>query len=741
MAITYNEQTRVFSVETEHTGYYIGIVDDEGFVAHIHYGKRLTGDDELPQLLRLRESPLAPSQNERDRCAFYDTLPWEYPCGGTGDFRESCLNVLNARGQSGAQLRFERYELINGKPALAGLPATFAANVTDCQTLLLHCIDCEISLRVTLRYSVFAGVDAVLRSAELHNCGTEPLTVTKAYSVCLDMDDRGFDFISLQGAWGRERHIERTPLHHGKTSISSLRGETSLQANNFFALAARSADYDAGEVYGFSLIYSGNFLSQAEMTQFNAVRAVTGIHSEGFSWRLLPGESFAVPEAALVYSAQGLGKMQRTFHDLWRGHLLRGAWKDRERPVLINNWEATYFDFTTEKLLAIAEKAAASGIELLVMDDGWFGKRNRDDSSLGDWVVNEEKLAGGLARLANGVGALGMKLGLWFEPEMVSPDSDLYRAHRDWAIAVSGRTPTQSRAQYVLDLSRADVRDYVFNAVSAVLRSAAIAYVKWDMNRALTDVGSAVLPPERAGELHHRYVLGVYELQERLLTAFPDLLLENCSSGGGRFDPAMLYYSPQIWCSDDTDAIERLAIQEGTALVYPPATMGAHVAACPNHACGRSTPFMTRAFVALAGTFGYELDITTLSPDEAAQIPHQVALYKRYNALVRTGDYYRVASFAQNHEWDAWLIAAKDRSCVLLTVVQVLNHPNYRSRKIPLPVGALSDDARYRVTRETSDGTADDLGEWSATTLCNAGFLLPRQWGDFQSALVLFERM
>lgn len=734
---TYNEEKRVFSIETEHAGYYIGIVDAEGFVAHIHYGKKLSAGDDLQHLLRIHEPPFVPSQNAGDACVFNDAFPWEYPCGGTGDFRESCLNVSNSFGQSGAKLCFERYEILSGKPALEGLPATWGSEA-DCMTLLLHCVDAELSLRVTLSYSIFAGIDAVARSVRIQNASSEPLLLTKAYSACLDMDDKGFDFISLHGSWARERHIERTSLHHGKCAVSSLRGETSHQENNFFALAERNASYNHGEVYGFCLVYSGNFLSQAELTQFESVRAVTGIHSEGFSWRLLPGESFVTPEAVLVYSGEGLGGMQRGFHRLWKTHLIRSAWQNKERPVLINNWEATYFDFTAEKLLSIAKTAAACGIEMLVMDDGWFGKRNAPKGSLGDWTVNEKKIPCGLNRLAEDVNKLGMKFGIWFEPEMVSPDSDLYRAHPDWAIAVHARKPTQCRNQFVLDLSRADVRDYVFESVAKILRSANISYVKWDMNRQLTDLGSAALPKERAGELLHRYVLGLYELQERLVTEFPEILLENCSGGGGRFDAGMLYYSPQIWCSDDMDPIERLAIQEGTALAYPPSAMGAHIAASPNHSCGRETPFMTRAFVALSGTFGYELDITKLRETAISLIPHQVELYKRVNPLVRNGDYYRIASYNENHEWDSWLFVSPSKDEALLTVVQALNHPNFHSRKVQLQ--GLQEDTKYQASMESSDGRQSKLGEWTGSTLMNAGLVIPRFWGDFQSALVFLKK-
>ena len=733
MNISFDEKSKVFSIETENTGYYIGLVDKEQFVGHIHYGKKLSTRDNIFSLLRTAENPKIPSVNERERLSFYDTFPSEYPCGGIGDFRESCLNVKNSSGQSAVILNYRSHDILNGKPLLEGLPATWGSD-RDCMTLLLHCIDPVLNLHITLSYSVFKGIDAVIRSVSIENKGQEPVTLTKCYSACLDMENKDFDFISLHGSWARERHIDRTPLFHGKLAVTSVRGETSHQEHSFMALAEHTATQNRGDVYGFSFIYSGNFTAQAQLDQFDSVRAVVGINDENFAWRLEPAERFTAPEVAIVYSDEGIGKMSRSFHDLWRAHLIRGEYRDKMRPILINNWEATYFDFNTQKLLEIAKQASHDGIEMLVMDDGWFGKRNSDNISLGDWVVNETKLPGGLNYLVSQVNKLGMKFGIWFEPEMISPDSDLYRAHPDWAIAVQNRPAGLCRAQYVLDLSRKEVCDYVYDRISTILHSANIEYVKWDMNRQLSDLGSASLPSERQGELFHRYVLAVYALQDRLIKEFPHLLLENCSGGGARFDAGMLFYSPQIWCSDDTDAVERLEIQEGTSLVYPLCAMGAHVSTCPNHACGRTTPFRTRGFVALAGTFGYELDITKIAADERALIPEQIALYKKYNPLVRTGDYYRIASYSENKEWDCWSVVSKDKRECLVTLVQVLNHPNFHSRRVYLE--GLCAEREYSISFEDSYGNRNELGTWSGQTLMNAGLLMPRLWGDFNSQLI-----
>lgn len=531
----------------------------------------------------------------------------------------------------------------------------------------------------------------------------------------------------------------RRPLAFGKQIVSSFRGESGHQDHPFLAVMGRDAGQEQGEVWAMHFVYSGNFVAEAEVSQFGSVRLLMGIHPEGFEWVLKPGETFVTPEVVCVYSDEGLGKMSRIFHDLYRGHLIRSPYLHRKRPILINNWEATYFDFDTEKLLAIAREAKQRGIEMLVMDDGWFGDRNIDEGSLGDWEVNEKKLPGGLSYLAEQVRALGMEFGIWFEPEMISPASGLYQEHPDWAIAIPGRTPGLARNQYVLDISRREVRDCIMEQMFAVLHSANIKYVKWDMNRPLSDLGSAALEPDRQGELYHRYVLGMYEMQERLLAEFPQLLLENCSGGGARFDPGMLYYSPQIWCSDDADAIERLAIQEGTSLVYPLSSMGAHVSVCPNHTVGRSTPFETRGFVALAGTFGYELDITKLSEEDKEMVGRQTAMYHKFNDLVREGDYYRIASYGDNHLYDCFQVVSKDKKESLVFYVQVLGEPNRHSRILRLQ--GLDGTAVYHLYEVDMQGDAESIVKdtdkaYSGQLLENGGIILERLWGDFRAKLI-----
>jgi Alpha-galactosidase len=724
MGIAYDMKSRTFKLDTPASTYVIGIVDDENFIGHVYYGKRVP-DEDLTYLLRTQEPPFTPSVNDRERVAFLDSFPMEYPTHGLGDFREDCLSVRTGAGHSACGLRYRSHRIYAGKPRLEGLPATFGGE-KDCTTLELLAEDPILRLQVTLLYTAFEKLDVITRSVKVKNASRESVGLTKVFSACLDMDNRGFDLITLHGAWARERQIQRQPVGYGKQSVSSVRGESSHQDHPFLALAEMTATQDRGEVYGMHFVYSGNFLAQAELSQFDTVRAVMGIHPSDFCWLLEPGETFTAPEAVLVYSDEGIGGMTRTFHDLYRGHLIRGEYRDRPRPVLINNWEATYFDFNTEKLLSIAREASRLGIEMLVMDDGWFGSRSSDNCALGDWKVNEQKLPGGLRYLVDEVNQLGMQFGIWFEPEMISPDSDLYRAHPDWAIQIPGRTPSLSRCQYVLDFSRREVREYVYESVRAVLKSANITYVKWDMNRQLSDLGSSALPAGRQGELFHRYVLGVYELQERLITEFPHLLLENCSGGGARFDPGMLYYSPQIWCSDDTDAVERLSIQEGTAMLYPLSTIGAHVSDCPNHTVGRSTPFETRGYVALAGTFGYELDVTRIPQEDRDRIPAQVAMYHQYNGLIRRGDYSRIASFAENHVFDCWQVTSKDKTEALVTFIQVLGRPNVHSMRIRLK--GLDENTRYRV-----EGTEQVL---SGAALMRAGVNVAGLTGDFQGKLI-----
>ncbi len=722
--ITFPEDITMFQLDAKDTSYIFGVID-EGYLVHGYFGKKICGDD-LTYLLRLTENPWVPKTNMRDKGTFMDATAFEYPCHGTGDYREPCLMVMDDEGMTATDLRYVSHKVYKGKPALEGLPATFA-NENEAETLEITCIDKHTGLEAVLVYTVFNDLDVITRSVRLKNTGTAPLNVKRVLSMCVDFDNDSYDMITLNGSWARERCMERCRLHHGKQGIDSVKGESSHQNNPFMALVSHNADEDCGEAYGFNFVYSGNFFAQAEVTQHKYTRAVMGINHFDFNWLLEPGEEFVAPEVVMVYSDKGIGKMSRTFHDLYRQHLIRGEYRNKRRPILINNWEATYFNFDTDKLIGIAEQASKLGIEMLVMDDGWFGHRDSDNSSLGDWFVYEKKLKGGLKHLVDEVNKLGMKFGIWFEPEMISPDSELYQKHPEWAIQVRGRDMTMSREQYVLDYSNKEVRDCVYGMMKDILDNANIEYIKWDMNRQLTEVGSTSLPKKRQRELWHRYVLGVYDLMNRLTTDYPHILLENCSGGGARFDPGMLYYSPQIWCSDDTDAIERLKIQHGTTICYPASAMGAHVSDCPNHTVGRSTPFSTRGNVAMVGTFGYELDVTRIPQEDRDAIPAQIAEFNKYNPIIRTGDQYRIGNVFEDNTWDAWIFVAKDKSEAVFTFVQVLGRPNYRSRRIKLK--GLDPKSAYKnmETGEVLNGCA----------LMNSGIFVSLD-GDFKSKTVHF---
>jgi alpha-galactosidase len=724
MSIKFFEKHKVFKLDGKNTSYIIAIVDEEQFLGHVYFGKKIV-DENVNYLMRTEEAPFVPSKNNRDRVCFYDSFPMEYSTHGIGDFRETCLAVKDIKGHTACKLQYRSHRIFGGKEKLSGMPATFG-NEKECTSLEITCIDKDLNLEVVLAYTVFEELDAITRSVRVKNCCDNSITITKALSMCVDFEGIDYDMISLHGSWARERHISRRKVTYGTQAVSSIRGESSHQDNPFIALLDRSATEDSGNVYGFNFVYSGNFLAQVEGCQFDTTRVQMGINPIDFSWLLEANEEFVAPEVVMVYSDEGIGKMTRTFHDLYRNHLIRGKYKDKKRPILINNWEATYFDFNTEKLLAIAKEASKVGIEMLVMDDGWFGHRNSDNSSLGDWIVNEDKIQGGLKYLVDEVNKLGLEFGIWFEPEMISPDSDLYRKHPDWCIHIEGRTPALCREQYVLDLTRKEVVDYIYESLKKVLSSANIKYVKWDMNRQLTDLGSDNIPAERNGEIFHRYMLAVYEMMDRLTTDFPDLLLENCSGGGARFDPGMLYYSPQIWCSDDTDAIERLKIQQGTAMVYPLSAMGAHVSDCPNHTVGRTTSFETRGYVALSGTFGYELDITKISQEDRDMIPKQIAMYHKYNDLVRSGDYYRIANFSENNSFDSYEVISKDKKEVLITCIQVLGRPNYHSRRIKLK--GLIEHAMYR-NEETNE-------VYSGGALMHAGMNVTNLHGDYSGKII-----
>ncbi|XEC93563.1 alpha-galactosidase [Paenibacillus tarimensis] len=721
MGILYDAKQRLFHLQSRDTSYVFQIVND-GYPAHLYWGKRVRG----LQLARLLETPFSvsfsPSTDPGDPSFSLDTLPHEYPGYGNSDFRMPAYQVQLPNGSTVTDLRYETHVIHSGKPALKDLPATYAEQDEEAQTLELTLKDRLTGLNVVLTYTVFENYDAIARSARLINEGSEPLRLLRAYSMCLDMPDDRYEMLHLSGAWARERYVHKRGLEPGLQAVESRRGSSSHCQNPFIALLAKGADEDHGDVYGISLVYSGSFFAGIEVDQFHSARVAAGINSFDFSWLLEPGESFQTPEAVLVHSSEGLGGMSRSYHDLYRSRLCRGQFRDRTRPILINNWEATYFNFNAEKIAAIAKAGQELGIELFVLDDGWFGQRDNDTTSLGDWYVDRNKLPDGLDHLVQRVRKLGMQFGLWFEPEMVSPESELYRAHPDWCLHVPDRRRTTARSQLILDLSRADVRDYIVKSVSDILSSAPITYVKWDMNRNMTEIGSALLPAERQRETAHRYMLGLYEVLERITSAFPHVLFESCSGGGGRFDPGMLYYMPQTWTSDNTDAISRLKIQYGTSIVYPVSSMGAHVSAVPNHQVHRMTPLETRGDVALSGNFGYELDLTAFSEEEREIVKGQVALYKEVRHLVQFGDMYRLSSpFEENDT--AWMFVSKDKTEAFAVYVTVLKEPYAPLGRFRLK--GLDPSLNYSLDGEE--------GLYSGDELMYAGLRTPQFKGDFGS--------
>lgn len=662
MPIKYMEKEQLFKLDGGNASY-IFEIGPGGYLLHLYYGPYLPDANVKHMKYRGSFASFSPNSPDVDLGDFTaDLAPMEYSCNGTGDFRISALQVRGPAGDSCTDIRYVSHEITKGKPELKGLPALFAKD-EEAETLSIVAEDKVTGLRAVLLYTVFEQLPAMCRSVRLVNASSEAMDVERVYSCCLDLPGMDYEMTNLYGQWFKERSVAKRRLQHGLQGIHSKRGSSSHNHNPFIALAKNGATEEFGEVYGFNLVYSGNFDMQVEVDQRHTARLIGGINPADFGWHLEPGEEFTAPEMVMVFSDKGMGEMSRIFHRLYRQHLLRGLWADIRRPVLINSWEAAYFDFDDDKLVAFAEEAAKMGIEMLVMDDGWFGHRNKDNSSLGDWFVNENKLKGGMSGLIERVNALGLKFGIWYEPEMISPDSELYRAHPDWCLHARGRQCSLAREQLVLDMSRQEVRDNIFRQMYSVLANNKIDYVKWDFNRNLTEAASAALPPNRQKEIFHRFVLGTYELMDRFVKAFPNILFENCSGGGGRFDPGMLYYSPQIWCSDNTDAIERLTIQFGTSMCYPVSTMGAHVS-------GRDrTPIATRAAVALCGSFGYELDPRELTDEEKEEVRGQIEQYNKYNNVIHKGDMYRIIDPNENHFHCAWQFVSPDKSESLVTVV------------------------------------------------------------------------
>jgi alpha-galactosidase len=729
VSISYDSKLKLFHLQGKSISYAFQIVQG-GFLAHLYFGKKVRGDY-LHRLLVPRWRPsFSPNPFPEEPLFTLDTLPQEYPSYGTSDFRHPAYQVQLENGTTVTEFTFFSYTIVSGKPKLAGLPATYTESDDEAETLEIILRDETAGLELILGYTVFSEHNVVARTSRMRNIGKHSVDVLSLLSASIDLPHHDYEFVHLAGAWVRERHIVKRPLAPGMQSIDSKRGSSSHQNNPFIALASKGASEQVGEVYGFNLVYSGNFIAQAEVDQFATTRVSIGLNPFDFRWRLEPEQIFQAPEAILAFSDEGFGGLSRTYHRLYRTRLCRGKFRDKVRPILINNWEATYFDFDANKIEEIARAGKELGLELFVLDDGWFGKRDSDNCSLGDWTVDQNKLPNGLTDLAERIQAMGMEFGLWFEPEMVSPDSDLYRSHPDWCLHVPNKRRTEARNQLVLDFSREDVRNYIYEQISTILRSASISYVKWDMNRNMTEIGSALLPPELQKETAHRYMLGLYELLERITSEFPDVLFESCSGGGGRFDPGMLFYMPQTWTSDNSDAIERLKIQYGTSMVYPVSTMGSHVSAVPNHQVERITSLAVRGHVAMSGNFGYELDLSKMSEAEKAIVREQVTEYKEIRQLVQQGDMYRLLSPFEGNE-TSWMFVSDDKAEAYMVYVRVLAIPNAPITRLRLK--GLDPDKLYALNKSDVLYRGDEL--------MYAGLVIPELKGDFTSVTFHFSEL
>ena len=719
MAITFNETTRIFTLTTAHTTYQMQ-ADAQGYLLHLYYGARTAG--EMDYLLNYGDRGFSGNPNSAgsDRTYSLDALPQEYPSLGTGDFRNYALNIENADGSQCCNPVYITHEIAAGKYTLKGLPFV-RAEENEAETLKIILEDPVTKVELHLLYGVLEKEDIITRSVIIKNAGKAPVTVKKAQSACLDFLHGDYDLIKFYGRHAMERNMERMPVSHESTRIGS-RGTSSHQYNPGVILAGKNTNEDSGSCYGMLFVYSGNFLVEAEKDQYDQTRIQMGLTDELFAYPLEAGAEFTAPEVILSYTNKGLSRLSQQYHHCIMNHICQGKYVHANRPVLINSWEAAYFDFTGDTIVELAKEAKALGIDMVVMDDGWFGKRNDDNSSLGDWYVNEEKLGGTLTKLIERVNVEGVKFGIWIEPEMVSEDSDLYREHPDWAITIPGRKPVRSRNQLVLDFSRKEVRDEIFKRICAVLDQGNVEYIKWDMNRSLADI--------YAPNVTYDYVLGVYDFLEKLTNRYPDILIEGCSGGGGRFDAGMLYYTPQIWCSDNTDAINRTRIQYGTSFFYPVAAMGSHVSAVPNHQTGRVTSMHTRGVAAMSGTFGYELNPALLNAKEKAEIRAQLAQYREYQELIREGDYYRLSNPFQDN-FAAWMVVSDDRSKALVSVIRLTAEANPPAAYVTLK--GMEEDAFYR---EKTTGKV-----YPGAALMEAGILLPAAVSEYEAYQIELERV
>lgn len=746
MPIKFHEKSKEFHLYNEQISYIIKVMGNEQ-PGHVYYGKRMTDRESFGHMIEYARRDMAAYPFEGNSTFSLEHLKQEYPAFGSGDTRYPAFELEREDGSRAVDFKYRTHRIFAGKRRLKGLPAVYVENEDEADTLEIVLEDRLINTKIILSYTIFKDRPVITKHVRFVCNHAEGITLLNCMSGCLDLPDKEYEMLDLTGAWLRERHVHTHELNYGVQSVYSMRGCSSHQFNPFLMMKRKNADESDGEVLGFSLIYSGDFLAQAEVDNFDVTRVVMGIHPNEFRWELKAGEEFQTPEMVMVYAENGMNEMSQVYHELYRSRLARGTWRDRERPILINNWEATYFDFDEEKILDIAGRAKEIGVELFVLDDGWFGKRNQDNCSLGDWYPNLEKLPGGITGLSHKIEDLGMKFGLWFEPEMTNKDSDLFREHPEWILADLRRNYCHSRNQYVLDFSKKEVVDYIYLQMRKILKEAKVSYIKWDMNRSFSEVFSNGKQKNEQGKVRHKYILGVYELYERLIQEFPDILFESCASGGARFDPGMLYYAPQAWTSDNTDAVDRIKIQYGTSFVYPVSSIGSHVSASPNHQVFRDTSLETRANVAYFGTFGYELDITKLPEDELEKMREQISFMKRHRGLIQKGLFFRLKSPFQGNS-SAWQVTAEDQGETLMAYFRILEPAHGKFERIYLK--GLDEKAQYSV-RECF-GAGIDCGVHYGDELmygglsvsdCSSGLpmVAREQQGDYFSRLFYLKRV
>lgn len=739
MPITYNEKSREFHLYNNKISYLIKILANEQ-LGQLYFGKRIPNRENHDYLVENTYCPVTSYVFDDDYSFSLGNVKQEYPAYGTTDQRRPALDIKQPNGSRITDFKYVSHKIYAGKRKLTGLPATYVENESEATTLEINLYDELIQVTLCLQYTIFENSAAIARSVKFSNDSDQKYQLKTALSLNLDLPDANYEWLQFSGAWGRERYLHKTPLRPGIQAINSARGASSHMQNPFVILKRPFTTEEQGEALGVSFVYSGNFLAQAEVDEYSVTRLQIGIDPFQFSWCLKPNETFQTPEAILAYTSEGLNQLSQTFQKLYTTRLARGYWRDKERPILINNWEATYFDFTEEKLLSIAKKAKELGIELFVLDDGWFGERTKETAGLGDWYVNRNRLKNGISGLSREIHDLGMMFGLWLEPEMVNKDSDLYRKHPDYIIETPKRHASHGRKQYVLDFSRKEVVNNIYEQLVKILDEDEIDYIKWDMNRNITECYSIAYPPEQQGEIMHRYILGVYNLYERLIERYPKILFESCASGGGRFDAGMLYYAPQAWTSDDSDAIERLKIQYGTSFGYPQSMMGAHVSASPNEQLGRNTPLKIRGDVAFFGAFGYELDLDKLSSTELASIKKQIELMKKYRSIFQYGTFYRLKSPFEGNIV-SWMVVSEDKSQAIVGYYKILNDVNCEYRRLYLP--GLEADTLYNVQEELGSY----LGNFTGDELANIGLVTTdasagqnQETTDFYSKLFILER-